>query len=61
MQKLSFKNEKQKAVNAVTITAVNHPEKNKKNLYQQGKKMADKVMNIFNYQYKDSDLEQFVF
>ncbi len=61
MQKPLIKNEKQKAGTGVTITAVNNPAKNNKNLYQQGKKMADKVLNIFNYQYKDSDLEQFVF
>jgi hypothetical protein len=35
--------------------------KNNNRMYTQGKKIADKVMNIFNYQYKDSDLEQFVF
>lgn len=61
MQKPSFKNEKEKASHTVAFTGINHAEKNKKNLYLQGKKMADKVMNIFNYQYKDSDLEQFVF
>jgi hypothetical protein len=35
--------------------------KNKNRMYAHGKKIADKVMNIFNYQYTDKDLEQFVF
>jgi hypothetical protein len=36
--------------------------KNKEILYiRHGKKITGKLMNIFNYQYKDSDLEQFVY
>ena len=35
--------------------------KNKNRVYVHGKKIADKVMNIFNYQYTEKDLEQFVF
>lgn len=35
--------------------------KNKNRMYAHGKKIADRVMNIFNYQYTDKDLEQFVF
>jgi len=34
---------------------------NKNRMYAHGKKIADKVLNIFNYQYTEKDLEQFVF
>jgi hypothetical protein len=36
-------------------------QKRKDVLYIQGKKITGKLLNIFNYQYKDSDLEQFVY
>jgi hypothetical protein len=44
-----------------TTTASKAITKNKHRMYAHGKKIADRVMNIFNYQYQESDLEQFVF
>ncbi len=61
MHKSSITGERQKTRTALSIVANLNRSKNKKSLYNQGKKMANKMLNIFNYQYKDSDLEQYVF
>jgi|GEM_PF-5951307 len=61
MQKIPFSTDKQKTRTALAVAARINRSKNKKTLYDRGKKIADKVINIFNYQYNDSDLEQFVF
>jgi hypothetical protein len=47
--------------NRPASAAATKSKKNKDVLYIQGKKITGKLLNIFNYQYKDSDLEQFVF
>ncbi len=58
MKKFSgISNEKkdQSATNKISGTKIN------KNLRAAAKKKVDKLMTIFNYEYQESDLEQFVF
>ena len=48
-----------------TLNSKNRPEAGSKKssgaMYVSGKKSAGKLVHILNYQYQDSDLEQFVF
>lgn len=54
-------NNSNKNRNNTTAAGTTAKQKRKDVLYIQGKKITGKLLNIFNYQYKDSDLEQFVY
>lgn len=61
MQKTIYNDNSPKTRFVIKVTAKPSCTKSKNILYVQGKKITDKVLHILNYQYKDSDLEQFVF
>ena len=49
------------ANNSLALTSKASNTKSKNTVQTKSKKIGDKVLAIFNYQYKESDLEQFVF